>query len=136
VELLDAEDSEEITLKAEKIVFKNGWSKLDGKWVYVENGAFVKSKWMKDSKGWCYLGEDGFMVTNAWVPDSVGDCWVGENGYCVTNRWLNDGEGWVYFDYTPGELNVRRGGADVIGRICVIGSELKEDALKELFRIG
>ena len=47
-----------------------------------------------------------------------------------------DGEGWVYFDYTPGELNVRRGGADVIGRICVIGSALKEEALKELFRIG
>ena len=47
-----------------------------------------------------------------------------------------DGEGWVYFDYTPGELNVRRGGADVIGRICVIGSALKEDHLKELFRIG
>ena len=47
-----------------------------------------------------------------------------------------DGEGWIYFDYTPGELNVRRGGADVIGRICVIGSGLKEDHLKELFRIG
>ena len=47
-----------------------------------------------------------------------------------------DGEGWVYFDYTPGELNVRRGGADVTGRICVIGSALKEEALKELFRIG
>lgn len=47
-----------------------------------------------------------------------------------------DGDGWVYFDYTPGELNVRRGAADVIGRICVIGSGLKEDKLKELFRVG
>lgn len=47
-----------------------------------------------------------------------------------------DGQGWVYFDYTPGELNVRRGSADVIGRICVIGSGLKEEKLKELFRIG
>ena len=47
-----------------------------------------------------------------------------------------EGEGWIYFDYTPGELNVRRGGADVIGRICVIGSKLQEEKLKELFRIG
>ena len=48
----------------------------------------------------------------------------------------SDGEGWVYFDYTPGELNVRRGGADVTGRICVIGSKLQEEKLKELFRLG
>jgi len=47
-----------------------------------------------------------------------------------------DGEGWIYFDYTPGELNVRRGAADVTGRICVIGSKLQEEKLKELFRIG
>ena len=47
-----------------------------------------------------------------------------------------DGEGWIYFDYTPGELNVRRGTADVTGRICVIGSKLQEEKLKELFRIG
>ena len=48
----------------------------------------------------------------------------------------NDGGQWIYFDYTPGELNVRRGAADVIGRICVIGSGLLEEKLKELFRIG
>ena len=47
----------------------------------------------------------------------------------------DDGQ-WIYFDYTPGEMNVRRGNADVTGRICVIGSKLKEDRLKELFRIG
>ncbi|MCR5324791.1 MAG: GTP-binding protein [Lachnospiraceae bacterium] len=40
---------------------------------------------------------------------------------------------WIHFDYTPGEQNVRRGSNDVIGRICVIGSELKEDLVKELF---
>ncbi|MCD8331108.1 MAG: GTP-binding protein [Oscillospiraceae bacterium] len=47
-----------------------------------------------------------------------------------------DGGDWVYFDYTPGEVNVRRGEAAVIGRICVIGSKLNQDALKELFQIG
>ena len=33
-------------------------------------------------------------------------------------------------------LAAARGGADVIGRICVIGSALKEEKLKELFRVG
>ncbi len=40
---------------------------------------------------------------------------------------------WIHFDYTPGEQNVRRGSNDVIGRICVIGSQLKEDLVRELF---
>ena len=40
---------------------------------------------------------------------------------------------WIYFDYVPGEANVRNGKPDVTGKICVIGSGLKEDALKELF---
>ena len=46
----------------------------------------------------------------------------------------SDGE-WIYFDYVPGESNIRRGAAAVTGRFCVIGSGLKEDALKELFHI-
>ncbi len=42
--------------------------------------------------------------------------------------------GWIYFDYVPEERNVREGKPDVTGKFCVIGSGLKEDALKELFR--
>ena len=41
--------------------------------------------------------------------------------------------GWVYFDYVPGESNVRAGSPEVTGKFCVIGSKLNEDALKELF---
>ena len=41
--------------------------------------------------------------------------------------------GWVYFDYVPGESNVREGKADVTGKFCVIGSNLKEEKLAELF---
>ncbi len=41
--------------------------------------------------------------------------------------------GWVYFDYVPGESNVREGKADVTGKFCVIGSKLKEENLAELF---
>ena len=40
---------------------------------------------------------------------------------------------WIYFDMVPGEVELREGQPDYTGRICVIGSELKEDALKELF---
>ena len=40
---------------------------------------------------------------------------------------------WVNFDYVPGESNVRLGVAEVTGKICVIGSKLKEDNLKTLF---
>ena len=41
--------------------------------------------------------------------------------------------GWIHFDYVPGEVQIRAGAPDVTGKICVIGSELKEDALRELF---
>ena len=43
--------------------------------------------------------------------------------------------GWLHFDYTPGEQNIRKGAADVTGRLCVIGSQLKEEGLKELFGV-
>lgn len=41
--------------------------------------------------------------------------------------------GWIYFDYVPGEANVRAGQADVTGKFCVIGSGIKKDKLSELF---
>ena len=40
---------------------------------------------------------------------------------------------WIHFDMVPGEFEVRRGPADYTGRLCVIGTELHEDKLKELF---
>lgn len=40
---------------------------------------------------------------------------------------------WLHFDYVPGEQEVRRGAAGVTGRLCVIGSELDEHELEELF---
>jgi hypothetical protein len=43
--------------------------------------------------------------------------------------------GWIHFDYTPGEQEIRRGGADVTGRLCVIGSDLKEKDLATLFGV-
>ena len=43
---------------------------------------------------------------------------------------------WTYFDMGPEEVEIREGGADVIGRICVIGAQLHEDALAELFGLA
>ncbi len=41
---------------------------------------------------------------------------------------------WIHFDYVPGAPDVRFGGANVIGRLCVIGSKLNNDALAALLR--
>ena len=41
---------------------------------------------------------------------------------------------WIYYDYVPEEQDVRTGKPEVTGKICVIGAELKEDKLAELFR--
>ncbi|MEG1992703.1 MAG: GTP-binding protein [Acetivibrio sp.] len=45
----------------------------------------------------------------------------------------SDTEDWIYFDYVPGEMELRKGKPDYTGKICVIGSKLKENALSELF---
>ena len=46
-----------------------------------------------------------------------------------------EGGEWIYFDYVPGEPGVRRGKADVTGKLCVIGSKIKEEKLGELFGV-
>ncbi len=40
---------------------------------------------------------------------------------------------WFHFDYVPGERNIRRGSADITGRICVIGSGIDEKSVREIF---
>lgn len=42
---------------------------------------------------------------------------------------------WIHYDYVPGVPDVRTGSASTIGRLCVIGAELKEDAVAELFGV-
>ena len=42
---------------------------------------------------------------------------------------------WLHFDYVPGEVEIRTGAAGVTGRLCVIGAELKENALTSLFHL-
>ena len=42
---------------------------------------------------------------------------------------------WIYFDYVPGEPDVRIGNPDTIGKICVIGSKINESAIAALFGV-
>ncbi len=45
-----------------------------------------------------------------------------------------DGE-WIYFDYIPGVVDIRRGTPDICGKLCVIGSHINEENIKELFKV-
>ncbi len=60
---------------------------------------------------------------------------TGEYGAILRAKGIvpgKDGE-WYHFDYVPAEHEVRTGSADYTGRLCVIGAQLKEDKLAELF---
>ena len=43
--------------------------------------------------------------------------------------------GWLFFDYVPGEIDVRAGQVQTIGKIVVIGSEVNEEKIKEIFKV-
>ena len=59
----------------------------------------------------------------------------GEYGKILRAKGIAGGENgeWIEFDYVPEEHDVRAGHPDYTGRLCVIGAELKEDKLAELF---
>ena len=59
----------------------------------------------------------------------------GEYGKILRAKGIVNGENdvWIEFDYVPEEHDIRAGHPDYTGRLCVIGAELKEDKLAELF---
>ena len=59
----------------------------------------------------------------------------GEYGAILRAKGMVPGEDgmWIYFDYVPQEHDIRNGRPEVTGKFCVIGAELKEDKLEELF---
>ncbi len=61
----------------------------------------------------------------------------GEYGMILRSKGMIAGaEGtWIYFDYVPQEHDVREGKPEVTGKLCVIGSELKEEKIAELFGV-
>ena len=61
----------------------------------------------------------------------------GKYGQILRAKGILPGEeGWIHFDYVPGEAQVRAGSADVTGRLCVIGSALNEPALELIFHLA
>ncbi len=61
----------------------------------------------------------------------------GEYGIILRAKGIipcSDG-GWIHFDYVPGEQNIRMGGADITGKLCVIGSKISEADIAQLFGV-
>lgn len=82
----------------------------------------------------------GRETAAAYTQDEIRTCLEAleqENVYGFVLRakgMLPDGSGkWTYFDYVPGEVDIREGQAELTGKICVIGSKLNEEKLAELF---
>ena len=61
----------------------------------------------------------------------------GEYGMILRSKGMVPAEDgtWIYFDYVPEEHDIRSGKADVTGKLCVIGSQMKEEKLAELFNV-
>ena len=61
----------------------------------------------------------------------------GEYGMILRSKGMVAGEdgNWVYFDYVPEEHDIRNGKPEVTGKICVIGAQLKEEKIAELFGV-
>ena len=60
-------------------------------------------------------------------------------GYILRAKGMvpcEDGQSWLHFDLVPEEFQIREGAADYTGRLCVIGSDLKEDQLEKLFLLA
>ena len=76
------------------------------------------------------------MYTEAELNDAFAALDSGEYGAVLRAKGIVDGgSGWFEFDMVPGEHEIRPCGPDVTGKVCVIGSDLKEDAIARLFEI-
>ena len=74
------------------------------------------------------------------LQDILASLSMGEDyGYILRAKGMvpcDDGQTWLHFDLVPEEFQIREGAADYTGRLCVIGSDLKEDQLEKLFLLA
>jgi G3E family GTPase len=74
------------------------------------------------------------------LQDALSALSMGEEyGYVLRAKGMvpcDDGQTWLHFDLVPGEFEIRNGSADYTGRLCVIGSDLKEEELEKLFLLA
>ena len=82
----------------------------------------------------------GVETAKIYTPEQVEACLYALQQPCYgtvlrAKGIVAGGDGWIHFDYVPGAADVRAGAADVIGRLCVIGTDLDKSALATLFGI-
>ena len=79
--------------------------------------------------------ETARKFTKAEVEHALTELDTGNYGMILRSKGIVDGgaDGWLEFDYVPGEWEVRARGADVGGKLVVIGSKLDEHAIATLF---
>ena len=74
------------------------------------------------------------VYSKAMLDDILTKLDSGEYGHILRAKGIVNGDGgWLEFDYVPEEHEVRAGHPDYTGRLCVIGAELDEGKLAELF---
>ena len=75
--------------------------------------------------------------TEQQIQDALEELDIGRFGMVLRAKGIvpcSEG-GWIHFDFVPGECNVRKGGADIIGKLCVIGAQLDEKGVAALFGV-
>ena len=79
--------------------------------------------------------ETARKFTKAEVEHALTELDTGNYGMILRSKGIVDGgaDGWLEFDYVPGEWEVRSRSADVSGKLVVIGSKLNETAIAQLF---
>ena len=79
--------------------------------------------------------ETAKKFSKADIEHALTELDTGNYGMILRSKGIVDGgaDGWLEFDYVPGEWEVRARGADVGGKLVVIGSKLNEKAIAELF---
>jgi G3E family GTPase len=79
--------------------------------------------------------ETAHKIAKADIEKALAALDSGEYGMILRSKGIVDGgaDGWLEFDYVPGEWEVRSRGADVTGKLVVIGSKLNEAAVAALF---
>ena len=86
------------------------------------------------------FSEMGVMTAHKYTKEQIEEALKGldnfaECGQVLRSKGIVEGvDGtWIHFDYVPGEPEVREGTAEATGMICVIGVDLEEDRIRELF---
>ena len=75
--------------------------------------------------------------TMDFIRSALEELDTGKYGMVLRAKGILDAEdgNWIHFDFVPGEIDLRNGGADVTGKLCVIGSNLDEQAISHLFGV-